>query len=230
MGAAAGVLTALGLAESVDPLMGLKTREEKLEKVFSHMDKNEDGHLDMGELACISEKLDKAGVEEVRREFIRLDQDEDGIVTQAEFVDYYLDQLEGYEDREFNFWCMAYIHLKHYSTAQLFRAGIVDENGEDVYRKRKRLKKEEDERRAKKLAEEMHVDPVMLRKAKSRKMEKKRIQMIVNGSGSLCVYEEDESHGGHKKMKKLKAAAKMIGHMASHLADEKAHSQKRHGF
>ena len=52
MGAAAGVLTALGLAESVDPLMGLKTREEKLEKVFSHMDKNEDGHLDMGELAC----------------------------------------------------------------------------------------------------------------------------------------------------------------------------------
>ena len=111
MGAAAGVLTALGLAESVDPLMGLKTREEKLEKVFSHMDKNEDGHLDMGELACISEKLDKAGVEEVRREFIRLDQDEDGIVTQAEFVDYYLDQLEGYEDREFNFWCMAYIRI-----------------------------------------------------------------------------------------------------------------------
>jgi hypothetical protein len=230
MGAAASVLTKVGLADSVNPLLGLKTREEKLAKVFVRMDKNQDGHLDMGELACIAEKLDKAGVEEVRREFIRLDQDEDGVVTQAEFVDYYLDQLEGYEEREFEFWCMAYIHLKHYSTAELFRAGIVDESGEDMYRKNKRLKKEEDERRAKKLAEEMHVDPVMLRKAKNRKMEKQRIQMIVNGSGSLCVYDDDESHGGRKKLKKLKAAAKMIGHMASHLADEKAHAEKRKGF
>eukprot|EP00942_MAST-04A_sp_MAST-4A-sp1_P015029 g15029.t1 len=78
---------------NVDPLIGTKTREEKLAVVFKYVDKKKDGVVDMSELSLMAEKLDKRGVEEVRQEFIKLDQDQDGVITLDEFTDYYLEQL-----------------------------------------------------------------------------------------------------------------------------------------
>ena len=87
---------------NVDPLIGTKTREEKLAVVFKYVDKK-DGVVDMSELSLMAEKLDKRGVEEVRQEFIKLDQDQDGVITLDGFTDYYLEQLGAYEDQSLNF-------------------------------------------------------------------------------------------------------------------------------
>ena len=215
---------------NMDPLIGTKTREEKLAVVFKYVDKKNDGVIDMSELSLMAEKLDKRGVEEVRQEFIKLDQDQDGVITLDEFTDYYLEQLGAYEDQEFEFWCHAILHLRHYSMAQLYKHNLINENGEDMNRLKISNKKKEEEKRAIELAEAMNVDPVSLRKARSRKMELKRIKMIVEGTGSLCDYSDGEVQGAHKKFKKLKAAAKIIGHFGSHLADERASAKQSQGF
>ena len=215
---------------NVDPLIGTKTREEKLAVVFKYVDKKKDGVVDMSELSLMAEKLDKRGVEEVRQEFIKLDQDQDGVITLDEFTDYYLEQLGAYEDQEFEFWCHAILHLKHYGMAQLYKHNFINEKGEDLNRVKIATKKEKEEKRALKIAAEMNVDPVSLRKAKSRKMELKRIKMIVEGTGSLCDYSDGEAKGAHGKLKKLKAAAKMIGHFSAHLTDERASAKQSQGF
>ena len=215
---------------NVDPLIGTKTREEKLAVVFKYVDKKEDGVIDMSELSLMAEKLDKRGVEEVRQEFIKLDQDQDGVITLDEFTDYYLEQLGAYEDQEFEFWCHAILHLKHYGMAQLYKHNLINEKGEDLNLVKIATKKEKEEKRALKIAAEMNVDPVSLRKAKSRKMELKRIKMIVEGTGSLCDYSDGEAKGAHGKLKKLKAAAKMIGHFSAHLTDERASAKQSQGF
>ena len=215
---------------NVDPLIGTKTREEKLAVVFKYVDKKKDGVVDMSELSLMAEKLDKRGVEEVRQEFIKLDQDQDGVITLDEFTDYYLEQLGAYEDQEFEFWCHAILHLKHYGMSQLYKHNLINEKGEDLNRMKIATKKEKEEKRALKIAAEMNVDPVSLRKAKSRKMELKRIKMIVEGTGSLCDYSDGEAKGAHGKLKKLKAAAKMIGHFSAHLTDERASAKQSQGF
>lgn len=215
---------------NMDPLIGTKTREEKLAVVFKYVDKKADGVVDMSELSLMAEKLDKRGLEEVRQEFIKLDQDQDGVITLDEFSDYYLEQLGAYEDQEFEFWCRAILHLRHYGMAQLYKHNLINEKGEDLYRAKITNNKKEEDRRAIELAEAMNVDPVSLRKAKSRKMELKRIKMIVEGTGSLCDYSDGEAQGAHKKIKKLKAAAKIIGHFGSHLADERASAKQSQGF
>ena len=208
MGAA---LQKVGLGEAIDPLAGLKTREEKLEKVFTHVDRYDVGEVTMGELCCMAEKLDKNGLEEVRREFIKLDQDQDGKISKMEFVDYYLDQLENYEEQEFDFWCLAIYHLRHYSKAELYKVGVIDEHGEDTYQKKRRLKQEAEEARIKKLAEDMYVDPVQLKRSQNKKMELQRIQMIVNGSGSLNEYDETEILAKEAKENRRKARMKGAG-------------------
>ena len=215
---------------NVDPLIGTKTREDKLAVVFNYVDKKKDGVIDMSELTLMAEKLDKRGLEEVRQEFIKLDQDQDGVITLDEFTDYYMEQLGAYEDQEFTFWCHAILHLKHYGLSKLYKHGMINEKGEDAYRAKKANKKKKEEEDAKKLAAEMNIDPVAFRKAKSRKMELKRIKMIVEGTGSLCDYSDGEVQGTRKKIKKLKAAAKVIGHFGAHLSDERASAKLSQGF
>ena len=114
--------------------------------------------------------------------------------------------------------------------SQLYKHNLINEKGEDLNRVKIATKKEKEEKRALKIAAEMNVDPVSLRKAKSRKMELKRIKMIVEGTGSLCDYSDGEAKGAHGKLKKLKAAAKMIGHFSAHLTDERASAKQSQGF
>ena len=50
--------------------------------------------------------------------------------------------------------------------AQLYKHNLINEKGEDLNRMKIATKKEKEEKRALKIAAEMNVDPVSLRKAK----------------------------------------------------------------
>jgi len=59
-----------------------------------------------------------------------------------------LEQLGAYEDQEFEFWCHAILHLKHYGMSRLYKHNLINEKGEDLNRVKIATKKEKEEKRA----------------------------------------------------------------------------------
>ena len=168
-----------------------KTREEKAEMCFNHLDANHDKYLTFEEFMATEIELTPEAIAEVRDQFQKIDFDGNKKLTLSEYVEAFMSMTQMHSDESFDLLVTAILESKPHSEAALAKAGVVpdESSSEDEAPSESRA-----ERKARKKKE----------KKKAKKLKSKQsIDALVNGHGTdLATRRNAEGREGKKHKKK----------------------------